>query len=125
MTVVIAILVGLATGIVSGFGIGGGSLLMLYLTAVMEMEPFAAGGINLLYFMGCAPAAIWFHARHKQIEWNAAVCAALGGMATAVCAALIASNTTPDLLRRLFGLLLLWVGVRELIACFRKKRPEN
>ena len=49
-------IVGAATGVLSGFGIGGGTLLVLYLTAVGGIEQTIAGGINLLYFIGCAPA---------------------------------------------------------------------
>ena len=48
---VIALLIGTLTGIISGFGIGGGSLLVLYLTAFAGVAQYAAGGINLLYFI--------------------------------------------------------------------------
>ena len=43
-------MVGLLTGVLSGCGIGGGSLLLLWLTLVQDMPQFTAGGINLLYF---------------------------------------------------------------------------
>ena len=45
---VLNFIIGVATGIISGFGIGGGSLLVLYLTAVTGMSQYTAGGINLL-----------------------------------------------------------------------------
>lgn len=51
---ILEFLVGLVTGIISGFGIGGGSLLILYLTAVAGVNQYTAGGVNLLYFIGCA-----------------------------------------------------------------------
>ena len=47
MTIALAVLVGALTGVLSGFGIGGGSLLLLYLTLCAGMEQFAAGGVNL------------------------------------------------------------------------------
>ena len=46
-----AFVVGLLTGVLSGCGIGGGSLLLLWLTLVQDMPQFTAGGINLLYFL--------------------------------------------------------------------------
>ena len=52
---VIAVAAGLLTGILSGFGIGGGSLLLLYLTLFAGVDQYQAGGINLLYFIACAP----------------------------------------------------------------------
>ena len=45
---IVAFVVGLVTGILSGFGVGGGSLLMLYLTMFAGVQQYAAGGINLL-----------------------------------------------------------------------------
>ncbi len=97
----------------SGFGVGGGSLLVLYLTAVAGVEQTVAGGINLLYFIGCAPAAIIGHIRNKMIEWNSASWCIIGGIPTAVTAALIVGNMDTDLLRRLFGVFLLIIGIRE------------
>ena len=42
-----AILAGLVCGVLSGFGIGGGSLLMVWMTAVLSMDQKAAQGVNL------------------------------------------------------------------------------
>ena len=53
-----AILAGLVCGVLSGFGIGGGSLLMVWMTAVLSMEQKAAQGVNLLYFLPCAACAL-------------------------------------------------------------------
>lgn len=113
---VVAILVGLATGIISGFGIGGGSLLVLYLTAVVGIEQYAASGINLLYFLACAPAALVSHIRGKRVVWSAVVWCTLAGLLTSAAAAYVASLVETDLLRRLFGGLLLYIGVRELFC---------
>ncbi len=116
---VVNFLIGLATGIISGFGIGGGSLLVLYLTAFAGVAQQEAGGINLLYFIGCAPAALIGHIRHKAVEWKAVVWCVIGGVVTAIPTALLATNLDTELLRRLFGGVLLYVGVREVF--YRKK----
>ena len=68
---VINLLIGFLTGIISGFGVGGGSLLVLYLTVFGGVDQYTAGGINLLYFTGCAPAALVSHIRNKRIVWRA------------------------------------------------------
>ena len=41
-------LVGLLCGVISGLGIGGGSLLMIWLSAVLCLDQRLAQGINLL-----------------------------------------------------------------------------
>lgn len=109
-------IVGAATGVISGCGIGGGSLLVLYLTAVAGMEQYLAGGINLLYFIGCAPAALVGHIRQKKIVWKAVLFCAVAGILTAVPASFAASAMQTERLKRLFGLLLIYVGIRELCA---------
>ena len=62
MSALLAVAVGLATGILSGCGVGGGSLLMLYLTLCAGIGQYQAAGINLLYFLSFAPAALAGHA---------------------------------------------------------------
>ena len=109
-------IIGVATGIISGFGIGGGSLLVLYLTAVNGMAQYKAGGINLLYFIGCAPAALIGHMKNKLVKWRVVLWCALAGVAIAIPSSLLVRNFNSDWLRRLFGLMLLYVGIRELRA---------
>ena len=116
MSAIGAVLAGLLTGILSGFGIGGGSLLLLYLTLIAGMEQVQAGGINLLYFMACAPAALYAHIRNGLVEGRAVVWCAGAGVVTAVAASLLASHMDTGWLRRGFGLFLLYVGWRELRA---------
>lgn len=118
---ILEFLVGLVTGIISGFGIGGGSLLILYLTAVAGVDQYTAGGINLLYFIGCAPAALVSHIRNKRIEWRAVLFCALAGVVTSVAAAWLGARLQVELLRRLFGVLLLYIGFKELFA----KAPDK
>ena len=44
------ILLGIILGFLSGLGTGGGSLLILWLTLVMELDPQTARAVNLLFF---------------------------------------------------------------------------
>ncbi len=114
------LMVGLLTGILSGFGVGGGSLLMLYLTMFAGVQQYAAGGINLLYFIACAPAALWSHVKNGLVERPAVLWCTLAGLPVSVAAAFLASWINVDLLRRAFGVLLLYIGVRELRAGRKK-----
>ncbi len=121
----IAAAVGLLTGIISGFGIGGGSLLILYLTAVVGVDQYTAGGINLLYFLCCAPTALISHIRHRRVEWKAVVWCSIAGAITSAAAAYFAAGMDTDWLRRLFGVVLLYIGIRELFAKSPKKEKVD
>lgn len=111
-----AFVVGLLTGVLSGCGIGGGSLLVLWLTLFEGMPQFTAGGINLLYFLACAPAALVSHVKNRLIDRKAVLSCVPAGALTSLAAALLASHTDVSLLRRLFGVLLLVIGAKELFT---------
>lgn len=115
----IACAVGLLCGIVSGFGIGGGSVLMVWLTAVCSIAQKTAQGVNLLYFLPTAGAALILHTKNRQVEWKLVVPTALSGCAAAGLAANLATRIDAGLLQRFFGGFLILVGFSEL---FRKPK---
>ena len=57
---VIAIFVGILLGYLAGLGIGGGSLLILYLTLVLKMDSPSARAINLMFFITAAGSVSLF-----------------------------------------------------------------
>ena len=116
-----AILSGLVCGVLSGFGIGGGSLLMVWLTAVLTMEQKTAQGVNLLYFLPCAVCALIFHIKNRRIVWRAVIPAALAGAAAAAAGAVCAQQVDAQLLRKLFGGFLILVGLSEVFGKGLKK----
>ena len=116
----IAIAAGLVCGVLSGFGIGGGTLLMVWMTALMSMEQRMAQGVNLLYFLPAAAAALILHAKNRVLVWRAIIPAAIAGCATAALGALLAANVDTHLLRNLFG------GFLVLSEIFQKgKKPKQ
>lgn len=126
LTLLAAAAAGLVCGVLSGFGIGGGSLLMVWMTAVLSMEQRAAQGVNLLYFLPCAACALIFHIKNKQIVWRAVWPAALAGSVCAVGGALLAQNVDAELLRKLFGGFLVLVGLSEIILKgLKQSKPDG
>lgn len=120
-TPLIAGIAGLLCGILSGFGIGGGSLLMVWMTAAAAMDQKIAQGINLLYFLPTSLGALIFHIKNKMICWQAVVPAAVCGCVTAALAAWISVSLDVSLLRKLFGGYLLVIGCLEIF----KKSPKS
>lgn len=108
-------LAGAAAGILSGFGIGGGSLLLIYLTVFADVPQDLAQGINLLYFLPTAAAALPSHIQNGCIETAALLPAIAAGLAGTALAAWAATSLDLELLRKCFGIFLLFVGLRELL----------
>ena len=118
----LAALAGAVCGVLSGFGIGGGSLLMVWMTAVLQMEQRTAQEINLLFFLPTAAASLIFHVKGRQIQWSATIPAVLAGLVTAAAAAWLATSMDTEILRKIFGGFLILVGLLEL---FRKARGQK
>ena len=110
-----SLLVGTLLGFLSGLGVGGGSLLVLWLTLVLGWDPAGAASVNLLFFLPAAAIACIFRWKQglrpgKNLLWAAAT--------GCVCAWLFSRlrfRMDTELLRKLFGVLLLATGVKELL----------
>ena len=107
-------LAGAITGILSGFGVGGGTLLLVYMTTFAGVEQRLAQGLNLLYFIPAALLALPSHVKNGYIEKQALIPAIPAGLACAALAAWLATGLEVGLLRKLFGVFLILIGVREL-----------
>ena len=122
-------LAGLVCGVLSGLGIGGGTLLLLVMTLFLgvegPVEQRLAQGINLLYFLPTAVCALIFHIKNRLIRWNIVLPAAIAGAATAVLTAWLAMRLDTGLLRKLFGGFLLLVGVRELFGRYPRDKKDK
>ena len=110
----ISLLVGAATGILSGFGVGGGSLLLVYMTVFAEVEQKLAQSINLLYFLPAALLALPSHIKNRYLYTPALLPAICTGLICAAPAARLAAGMDTALLRRLFGVFLIVLGLREI-----------
>ena len=117
---ILPLLVGAATGVLSGFGVGGGTLLLVYLTAFAGVDQHQAQGINLLYFLPAALLALPAHVKSGYIRRSALLPAIGAGLLCAGLGAWLATSLEVALLRKLFGGFLLAVGVGELLGCPRE-----
>jgi hypothetical protein len=118
-----AVAVGLITGVLSGWGVGGGTLLILYLTFLAGVDQTTAQGINLLYFLPTSAGAIILYARQHRLPWKQVVLpCALAGCVTAAAGAALAGVINVTMLRRLFGGYLLAAGG---VGLLKKQNPPS
>ena len=113
----IAALAGAVTGVLSGFGVGGGSLLLIYMTSFAGVPQTLAQGVNLLYFLPTAATALPAHFKNGYVEKRALLPAIAAGLACSALTAWVAAGLDVELLRKCFGGFLILIGLREL---FRK-----
>ena len=118
----VAVIVGIVLGFLAGLGVGGGTLLILWLTLVLETDPEIARMINLMFFLAAAGAVSLRRLKKGTLRFQKIRPAALAGCAAAAVASLLAQNMDVTLLKKAFGILLLVTGVRELHYRPRKLR---
>ena len=110
------VFVGAATGVLSGFGVGGGTLLLVYLTTFAGVDQHLAQGINLLYFLPAALTALPAHWKNGYVKRQALLPAILAGLLLSGGAAWLATGLDTGVLRRAFGGFLIVLGLYELLS---------
>lgn len=110
-----SILVGTVLGFLSGLGTGGGSLLLMWLTVALHMDPATARSVNLLFYIPSALVACLFHWRQGSLNYRKIFPAVLAGCAAAGIFSWISGMLDVTVLKKLFGGLLLFTGIRELL----------
>lgn len=115
-------IIGIILGILAGLGVGGGSLLMLWLTAIVGMDHLQARTINLLFFLPCALAATVVRWRQGTINIKNVLPAVITGCLGAILGTWFSNKIHLDLLKKLFGGLLIVTGLREVFYRPRKAR---
>lgn len=121
-TLPVALFAGIVLGFLSGIGVGGGSLLMLWLTLVLGMEHSDARIINLLFFIPTAVISSVFRWKQKALDIKKILPAIICGCISAAVFSVISKQTDILLLKKLFGILLLIIGIKELLYRPRKAR---
>ncbi len=105
---------GFVSGIISGMGIGGGTILIPALVLLLDLGQQQAQGINLLYFLPTAAVALWTHNQNQNVVWNHVKPIATWGLLGAIVGSLVATSLDGELLRKAFGGFLLLMGLREI-----------
>lgn len=114
MSFFLTLCVSTVLGILSGLGVGGGSLLIIWLTLIVHTEYSAAKYINLLFFLPPALLSSVAHIIRKKLPIKKALPAALAGSACSFFFTILSSSWNVEILKKLFGVLLLLTAWREL-----------
>ncbi len=114
-------LFGFLTGILSAWGIGGGTLLLLCMTLFLGVDQSSAQAINLLYFLPTAGAGLLLHKKNGYLDKTALRRLIPLGTLCAALAAWLATAVDITLFRKPFGIFLL---IAAALILFQKKKPQ-
>jgi uncharacterized membrane protein YfcA len=119
-TVLLALLLGLAAGVLAGFfGVGGGILFVPTLVA-LGLSQIEAEATSLLAILPTVAAGTWRQRRYGNVRWRTALILGLSSIAGVAAGVAIATSLPEETLRRLFAVLLLGVAAQ---LAWRARRP--
>ena len=111
-TVLLALALGLAAGVVAGmFGVGGGILFVPALVA-LGLGQLEAQATSLLAILPTVLAGAWNQHRYGNLRVRTALVVGAASILGVEVGARIATSVPEDTLRRLFGVLLLLVAAQ-------------
>lgn len=118
----VALGVSVILGFLAGLGVGGGSLLVLWLTLIVGIDHPQARIINLMFFIPAAIISSLFRWKQGSLDFKKVIPAIIAGCLAAAAFSWLARFLELEILQKIFGCLLLFAGVRELFYNQKSKQ---
>ena len=119
------ILIGIVSGIVSGTGMGGGTILIFLLTFFMGVEQHIAQATNLIFFIPTSIIAILVNLKNKNIYLKSAIIISVFGILGAIIGANISINMDVVILKKAFGIFLAIIAIHEIYTIVKLYKNEK
>lgn len=113
------ILIGILSGIVSGTGMGGGTILIFLLTFMCGLEQHIAQATNLIFFIPTSIVAIIVNIKNKNVDLKLASMISIFGILGAIVGANLSINTDVNMLRKFFGIFLAIIAMHEIYTIIK------
>ena len=114
------VLIGIISGIVSGTGMGGGTIRIFLLTFLCNVEQHIAQATNLIFFIPTSIIATIINVRNKNIDLKLGILISVFGILGAILGANIAIHTDVEILRKYFGIFLIIIAIHEIYSYIKK-----
>ena len=123
----IEILIGFVSGIISGAGMGGGTILILGLSIFLGIDQKIAQATNLIFFIPTSVSATYINIKQKKINVKTSKIVIFCGIIGAVIGTIIAKNMNTKILKKFFGIFLASIAIHEIYTIFKtyKNKKKN
>lgn len=121
----LAIIFGIISGIVTGLGMGGGTILILLLSLFMGMEQHIAQATNLIFFIPTSLATIIINLKQKNIDLKLAFIISTFGVIGAIIGAIISENISSENLRKYFAVFIMLIAFHEVYKLYKEYKREK
>lgn len=108
------IIIGVIAGMVTAIGMGGGTVLILLLTLLLNLPQHSAQAINLIFYVPTAITSIIINLKNKSIDFKLGFSIIIWGVLGSIIGAIFSSRVNINLLRKCFGIFLLFIAIYEI-----------
>lgn len=115
----INLLFAVLSGIISGIGMGGGTVLIFLLTTFSGVSQHMAQGANLIFFIPTCIVSIFINLKNKNIDIKTAVVVIIFGIIGAVIGAKLSLIIDAKNLKKYFGIFLLLITIYEIYSLIK------
>ena len=119
------VLIGIVSGIVSGTGMGGGTILIFLLSFILGIEQHTAQATNLIFFIPTSIVAIIVNLKNKNIDTKQAIIISIFGVLGAIIGANIAIYMDVKILKKGFGIFLIFVTINEIYSIIKLHKKDK
>lgn len=110
------VLIGILSGIISGTGMGGGTILIFLLIFTMGIEQHIAQATNLIFFIPTSIVAIIVNLKNKNIDLKLGIIISIFGILGAIIGANISVHINVKILKKCFGIFLAIIAINEIYS---------
>ena len=112
------------SGIFGAMGLGGGGVLIIYLTVYLGLEQMRAQGINLIFFIPIAVLSVAIYLKKGQIKLKPLLPFIFSALPGAILGTAIGGFLGNEILSKTFGGALIILGLKEIFAKGKKQSPD-
>lgn len=121
----LGVIFGIIAGMVTGLGMGGGTVLILLLSLFMGLEQHIAQATNLVFFIPTSLAAIIMNLKQKNVDLKLATTISFFGVIGAIIGAIISNNISSDNLRKYFAIFILIIALHEVYELYKEYKNKR
>lgn len=116
MELAVIFAVSFLSAVLGAMGLGGGFVLLIYLTAFAGVSQFEAQSINLIFFIPVAIVALIIHTKNRLVLWKDSLISIAFGVLGVFLGFYLANWIGSDLISWAFAGVVLFTGIKELFA---------
>ncbi len=114
------IIIGLISGIVSGMGMGGGTILITFLTCFFGVNQLIAQASNIIFFIPTSIIASIVNIKNHILKWRVAIPLTISGIIGAIGGSIVANKIDVNFLRKGFAIFIILIAIYQSICWYRK-----